>query len=104
MADLGYHRKIRTVTGAILAGRLVTEKHEVLVETVTGGVWAQPGDLILILPNKHKLVLRASDYPCLVTILPTPLESLMEDAMYAEEITTLDDLEDFARARAREQE
>lgn len=88
------------MTGTILTGRLVTENHSVLCETATGGVYAQPGDLILILPSKHKLVLRKADYPALVTLLPTAVERLIADAIRAEDFFSLDELEAHANARA----
>jgi len=63
----GYSQAFRAVTGTIMRGRIQHERHSVLVETATGGVYAETGDLILVLHwNGGKLVLRKEDWPHLI--------------------------------------
>ncbi len=74
-----YNLRVKNVNGMTLRGRLNQETHAVLCDTATGPVYAQPGDLILILPNEHSLVLRKADYPYLVNVLPTPRAQPSDD-------------------------
>jgi hypothetical protein len=95
-----YDLRVKNIGGATLRGRINGASHKVLCETATGGVYAEPGDLILILPNEHCLVLRKDDYPYLVNVLPAAVERLIADAARASERFGDDELEAHARALA----
>lgn len=104
---LGYTERALPL-GTSLPAKVIART--VLAETTLGALHVHPGDLLIQLPNGHKIALHKDDWPYLVALLgtvaaqTTPEEDraialLKADALRAEGLYALDDLEAFTLAQ-----